>query len=168
MVHSMLGQLLSHVLMHLDPLSNILPAWFCSRECVSRPFQRTPCTQPWVQTIPRLLASNTLVAVPALRVANWASVPMACKPPEQTKPWTMSCWHSSHCARQLSACWCLHNVLVYRRHLAQPESFLPSPGKLLVQALHVEQNCFLPAQRSHLRTQISARCQPIFKDVVFW
>ena len=50
--------------------SNILPAWFCNRECLRHPSQRMPCTQSWVQTSQRLLASSTVVAVPALWITN--------------------------------------------------------------------------------------------------
>ena len=60
----------------------------------------------------------------------------------------------SFCASCLPAA-VSQDVLVCGQHLAHPESFLPSLGKLLVRALHGTELC-LSARRSRLRTRVLA------------
>ena len=75
---------------------------------------------------------------------------------------------SCHCTSQLPSDGRSQDVLVCRRHLANPDSILSPHGKLLVQALHEESGFSLICDRTSVLTtpQLSVRCQPIFQDGV--
>ena len=139
MLHQELAHSLSHVL--ILPTSSIHPAWFCTRECVSHPFPRTPCIRPWV---------------PALRVVIGALVPMAYKPPAQNRALDhlllflafVSLGAPAACLPASSRCARLSTTSCPSRVLSPISWETVGPGLARGRAL------FPPAQRSRLRTHV--------------
>ena len=109
--------------------------WFCS-------FLRIRCIQLWVHSFPRLLASHQPLC-PALRGSKLSLGPDGV----QTTCANKALEHFLFAGLRVDVrASCLPASVptmrfVCRRHLAHPESSLPTPEKLLVQSLHVEQNC---------------------------
>ena len=140
----------------------------CTRECESRPF---PCmlfvSSRGSESLHDSLRQAHL-PVPA-RVASRTLVLMAHKPPAQTKPWTTSCFLAfvSLCAP--AACRRPKMGSSVDDILPVQSPFFPSLGKLLVQALYAEQNCFSQlSDRASVPSSsqcfCAVSCQPIFQD----